>query len=139
MTILPFCIARNHGWVEAKANVDKRETRDFAAMNRDPKQKRVYIAMYLRFSPSTLSTVVGEGKAVEANAFILDSKPKEARRAKHVGLNMKVYSWFKQHCSYVGHATKVLPFVGKCHVREQFFEHQKGTHFGQCGLDFTFS
>lgn len=55
---LPFCIAQNHDREAAKFIVDKRETWDFTAVNRDLKPKWADIAKKLRLSLLTADTVV---------------------------------------------------------------------------------
>lgn len=102
------------------------------AVNQDPKLEEV------RLSPSTVCRVVGKRRAVKAYALTFDSKTKDAREAKHVDLGTKVISWFRQPLSYIGHATKVHPFAGKCGVREQLSKHQGRTLFDHCTSNLTF-
>lgn len=68
---LPLCVPQNHGCKEVKAVVDKQETQDFAAVDRDPKRKRADIAKELNLSLSTASTVVGKRKLAYINILIL--------------------------------------------------------------------
>lgn len=79
--------------------------------------------------PLTVNTVVEKRKAVEPNAFILNCRTKEAREAKHAGLDVEVFLRFRQQRSCTGHATKVLRFVRKCSVREQLLKQRKRTTY----------
>lgn len=74
----PFCIAQNHNPEQVKPIVDKRETWDFAALNRDPKRKRADIVKELWFSPPTVCMVFGKRRRAEADSLIVDSKTREA-------------------------------------------------------------
>lgn len=106
------------------------------ALNRDLKRKRAGMAKEWGLSPPIVCTVFGKRRAVEADTLIFNSKTRESQKVKHV--NVEVFSWLKQQHSCVGHATKVVPFTGKCTVREQLSNHQKRTLFGLCMLDLTF-
>lgn len=75
---------------------------------------------------------------LNANALIFARKTKAVREAKPTDFGAEMFSWFKQQSRCVGHATKVLSFVGKCSVREQLLKHRKRTLFCQCMLYLTF-
>lgn len=85
----------------------------------------------------TVSAVVGKRKAIKLNALIFQCKTKEVQGAEHVALDFVVFLWFKPLRSCIAPTTKVLPFAGKCCVKEQLSKHWKGT-LGQCRLVLAF-
>lgn len=87
-----ICFTRNYGREEVKVIVDKRETRDLAAVKQDLKRKRADNAKELWLSPSTVSTVVWKKPVVKLNTFIFKCKTEEARGSKYIDLNAEVYS-----------------------------------------------
>lgn len=84
-------------------------------------ERQVHIAKELGLSTSTVSTVVGNGKASEANTgLVSNSKTKKAQGVKQADLDTETVSWFKQHHSYIRVATKVFLLEGMCSARKQF-------------------
>lgn len=134
LAALPFCIAQNHDQEQLKFIVDKRESRNFTALNRDPKWKRADIMEEHGLYPSTVCTVFGK-RAVEANWLIFDSKTREV---KHANFGAEVFSLVKQQHSRVEHVTKVLPFAKMWCVQEQISKHRKSSLFGQCMFNLSF-
>ncbi|KAG0426595.1 hypothetical protein HPB47_026299 [Ixodes persulcatus] len=67
-----------------------------AAVDRDPKRKRIDIARDLGLPASTVNTVVSKRKDIESNALVFSSATKQARGAKHGELEAALLNWFKQ-------------------------------------------
>lgn len=130
----PFCIARNHGQEEAKAIVDKRETRDFAPVSRDSERIRLDIAKVRGLSPSTVSTAVGKKKLAEANTLVFNGETKEAREAKHAGSDAKVFLWFNNTATALDTLQR---YFSSCGTREQLLRHWKRTLLSQHMFDLS--
>ncbi|KAG0432026.1 hypothetical protein HPB47_021215 [Ixodes persulcatus] len=67
-----------------------------AAVDQDPKRKRIDIARDLGLPASTVNTVVSKRKDIESNALVFGSATKQARGAKHGELEAALLNWFKQ-------------------------------------------
>lgn len=82
--------------------------------------------------------VVVKRNAVEANALIFNSKTKETRKAKYANSDTKLFMWFRQHCSPIGHAMRVLPFMESAVGENDFGNIEKEFFLANLGLTLFF-
>ncbi|KAH7980775.1 hypothetical protein HPB49_019131 [Dermacentor silvarum] len=67
-----------------------------AAVDWNPKRKRIDIANELGLPASTVNTVVSKWKEIEKNAMVFSGATKQARGARHGELEEALLKWFKQ-------------------------------------------
>ncbi|XP_037576660.1 major centromere autoantigen B [Dermacentor silvarum] len=67
-----------------------------AAVDRNPKRKRIDIANELGLPAATVNTVVSKRKGIETNAMAFSGATKQACEAHHGELEEALLKWFKQ-------------------------------------------